>query len=200
MPARIPFPATPDDGEFFTDEQDMRWQWSEFKHRWSFKPLNALSSAYTESETAPTDTELPWFRPSDGTLSIWSESDAAWIVVSGSGNDGEDLTGTVGIETVSTATHELVTANVDAYTRLTYAGGDARVVTVPEIGVGFAAVVGSLVTLRNTSATTSVTIEPGLTTTLNYETGAEVIGPQATAQLICVSYDENTGATEFDIL
>lgn len=190
MPRLTP-PAKPwTDGQFWTDENDMRWQYSEFKKRWSLTPLQALSTAYTTSTTPPEDTELPWFNPDTGTLAIWSADDDAWIVCSGPGNDGVDLTSTAGITTVSTATYEFVTADIDQYVRLTYAGGDARTVTIPLADAQFAPVAGNLITLRNTSATTSVTIAGEALLTLNYATGANTLGPKATAQLMCVAENE----------
>jgi hypothetical protein len=196
MPDRIPFPTSPADGDFYTDGNDLRWQYSEFKKRWSLKPLSALTSAYTTSETPPDDHELQWFDPTSGTLSIWSEDDDAWIAVSGPGADGEDLTSVAGINTVSTAAHELVTADIDKYVRLTYAGGDARTVTIPLADVSFAPVTGNIITVRNTSATTSVTAGIEALGTLNYATGANIIGPKATAQFLCVDADND----EWDIL
>jgi hypothetical protein len=194
MPDRIPFPASPIDGDFYTDGNDMRWQYSEFKKRWSLTPLAALTSAFTTSETPPDNYELQWFDPSTGTLSIWNVD--AWVAVSGPGNDGEDLTSVVGITTISTAGHELVTANIDKYLRLTYAGGDPRTVTIPLADAQFTPVAGNIITVRNTSATTSVTAGVEALGTLNYAAGANILGPKATAQFLCVDADND----EWDIL
>jgi hypothetical protein len=191
MPDRIPFPTSPDDGDFYTDGNDLRWQYSEFKRRWSLTPLAALTSAFTSSESPPSNTDLQWFDPSDGSLSIWVEESDAWVVVSGTGNDGEDLTSVAEIVTIDTATHELITANIDQYCRFTYAG--PVTVTLPVIDDQFAAVTGNIITLRNSTAAANVTLTtPGLSVTLLFAVGADVIAPRATAQIICVDDSTNT--------
>lgn len=51
-------------------------------------PEPSITAAYTTSETAPSDTDLPWFDPSDGTWSVWNGN--AWVVTSGPSGATED--------------------------------------------------------------------------------------------------------------
>ena len=201
MSARITFPAKTEingqmtwaDGLYHTDDSDIRWQYNAFKKRWSLAPLPALSQAFiTDTDTPGVDSQhLLWIDPSDGTQSYWDAAADAWVVTSGAGTDGEDgedLTSVAGIVTIATEEHTLVTANIDKYLRLTF-DGSGRVVTIPAVDGSFAPVAGNLVTLRNTSASTNVTIA-GSGITLNYATGANTLGPKATAQLMCVALNE----------
>lgn len=194
MATRIPFPATPADAQFWTDpDTGLRWQWSVFKKRWSLTPLAVLTNAFTSSESTPSNENLPWFDPSDGTLSIWSPENDAWIVTSGSGNDGEDgedLTSTAQVVTIATATHTLVTANVDKYLRFTYAGGDTRSVTIPMSGGAFVPAVGNIITIRNASSSTNLTVlAANVSITINKFAGAEAIAPQTSAQILYLGSD-----------
>jgi hypothetical protein len=195
MTSRIPFPATPENGDFHTEPNGMRWQWSSFKHRWSFKPPAAITSGYQISLTPPTDTTLLWVDPSDGSVSYYDTENEVWVVGSGAGTDGEDgqdgqdLTTTAEVVTIPAAEHLITTVNVDKYLRFTSAS--AKTVKIPVLSIP----VGSLLTVRNVgSGDLTLQSEPPLAITLNAFSGGLVLATNTSAQLIYV------GANEWDLL
>ncbi|REA74246.1 hypothetical protein DV962_13095 [Staphylococcus pseudintermedius] len=77
-------PSTPASDYFVTPWTDVdtgqKWtskEVAEDVYRWieyDEPPTPAITDAYTVSETAPSDTDLPWFDPSDGTWSVHNGS------------------------------------------------------------------------------------------------------------------------------
>lgn len=83
MPA---FPPEPDRTDLYTtspwtDElTGIKWLFTSAKVRWSRVFTGAGSGGgFTESETAPLDKTVPWFRPSTNVYSVWDEEQGAWV-------------------------------------------------------------------------------------------------------------------------
>jgi hypothetical protein len=190
MTSRIPFPATPENGDFHTEPNGMRWQWSSFKHRWSFKPPAAITSGYQISLTAPTDTTLLWVDPGDGSVSYYDTENEVWVVGSGAGTDGEDgqdgqdLTEVIDPVDVASPTHTFVTANLSKYLCFTYVGD--KTANLPIAGSGLSPVVGNVLTVRNDSNAGDLTLTPfgDVPPVVKAFAGALVLPPNTTAQLL----------------
>lgn len=124
-------------------------------------PTASITEAYTTSETAPSDTDLPWFDPSDGTWSAWNGN--AWVVTAESsgvvgpagatgatgatgntgpqgpaGEDGEDLSPTLITKHVTTGSYTVGTTNpLECYGGVIYVSGAATIVA-PTVTAGMA--------------------------------------------------------------
>lgn len=92
----------------------------------------------------------------------------------------------VTIVNVPTATYTLSNSDIDTITRMTYTGGEDKNVTIPNYWEGYTPLEGTLLTIRNASPSTNLTILVEGLITFNKPTGSEILPPQTTAQLLYV--------------
>lgn len=92
----------------------------------------------------------------------------------------------VEFKNVSTATYTLSTSDLDRFVRMTYVGGESKELTIPVYGENFLPVEGSLISIRNSSESNNLTLIPEGLITLNKASGAEIITPMTTAQILYI--------------
>ena len=159
-------------------------------------PTASITEAYTTSETAPSDTDLPWFDPSDGTWSVHNGS--GWVVTARSsgvvgpaGEDGEDLSPTLITKHVTTGSYTVGTTNpLECYGGVIYVSGAATIVA-PTVTAGMAFTV---ITVGNVA----VSVDPNAADLISLDgvalsDGDKITNLSTSGDIATITYYDATG-------
>jgi hypothetical protein len=183
-----PHPIT---GQKWTSELvgEETYRWTQYEE----PPTPAITDAYTVSETAPSDTDLPWFDPSDGTWSVWNGN--GWVVTARSsgvvGPPGTDLSPTLVTKHVTSGSYTVGTTNpLECYGGVIYVSGSATIVA-PAVtaGMGFTVI---------TVGAVAVSIDPNNDDLIRLDgaaldDGDKITNLSTSGDIATISYYNSTG-------